>query len=256
MHIDLSGQVILITGASRGIGRAIAIEFGHSGATLALTGRDAAAIKETARAARAMSDSRISVSLHIFDLAQEGTSTALVDEVMARWGRIDVLVNNAGVSSSEDVLDEQMLKIWEETRRLNLDAAYVLSRLVGAEMVKQRHGAIINIGSIAGASALRDHEIAYSTTKAGLAGLTRALADTIAPSGVRVNTVAPGYIATEMNEAARRDRSFVDAIVDGTPLGRFGTPEEVAYATVFLASSQAGYITGQTLYVDGGWTIR
>lgn len=253
MYIPFDDQVVLVTGASRGIGRAIALEFARSGAVIALAGRDSAALHETASAA---ADAGAAVSIHTFDLSAKGTPAALVTEVLERWERIDVLVNNAGIALSESVLDARAGEIWEETRRLNLDAVYLLSRLVGPEMVRQRQGVIINIGSIAGATALPSHEIAYSTTKAALIGMTRALADMWAPFGIRVNTVAPGYIATDMNEAARRDRGFLDAVEGHTPLGRFGTPEEVAYTVVFLASPQAGYITGQTVYVDGGWTIR
>lgn len=253
MFIDLSDQVVFITGASHGIGRAIAAEFARSGADTALAGRDRRALQETASI---VTEAKCRASLHTIDLTQQHAPSTLVQQVMLQWGRIDVLVNNAGIAYSEDAVDSQAQETWELTRDLNLDAAYILSRLVGTEMVKRRQGVQINIGSIGGARALPGHEIAYSTTKAALDGLTRSLADTLAPFGVRVNTIAPGYIATAMNEEARRDLTYVEAIEGRTPLGRFGTPEEVAYVAVFLASSQAGYITGQTIYVDGGWTIR
>ena len=126
--------------------------------------------------------------------------------------------------------------------------------LAGRAMLAKRHGSIVNIGSIGGASALVASHPGYAATKAALSGLTVALAGEWAPHGVRVNTVAPGYIATEMNQKTRQDPAFVDAVQRRTPMGRFGTPEEVACAVTFLASNRAAYITGQTLFVDGGWT--
>lgn len=253
MIIDLGDEVALITGASRGIGRAVALELARAGATTALAGRDVWALRETLIAIEALGGHG---SLHIADLAEDTAADVLTREVLERWGRIDILVNNAGIAYSEPIEAAPDAGIWETTRQVNLDAVIRLTHAAGAGMVRRQHGSIVNIGSIAGAGALLGPEIAYATTKAAISGLTRALADVWAPHRVRVNTVAPGYIATEMNEEARQDRDFVRDVEQHTPLGRFGTPEEVAYVVVFLVSPQAGYITGQTVYVDGGWTIR
>src|SRR5919197_823241 len=252
MIVDLTGQFAFVTGASRGIGRAIAAQLARSGAMLALTGRDVDALSATTSSVQSLG---IPASMYPGDLSDPTVVEDLIREVLSDHGHIDILVNNAGIAPPELETGTDDRALWEEVRGINLDAVLFICRQVGAHMVGRRQGVIVNISSIGGAVAL-PHQTAYCTTKAALLGLTRSLADEWAPFGVRVNAVAPGYIATEMNAQTRQDPAFVARIVENTPLGRFGSPEEVADAVVFLASSRASYITGHTLFVDGGWTAR
>jgi 2-deoxy-D-gluconate 3-dehydrogenase len=251
MHIDLSGEVALVTGASRGIGRAVALALASAGASVGLIARGEAGLLAVAREIEEAGGQALVCAV---DLADRDALSAPVDAVLSRWGRLDIAVNNAGIAPAEPAAASGDFTAWEALVRVNLDAVFRLSRLAGRAMIAKRHGSIVNIGSIGGASALVTSHPGYAATKAALCGLTVALAGEWAPHGVRVNTVAPGYIATEMNRATRQDRAFVDAVHRRTPMGRFGTPEEIAWAVTFLASDRAAYITGQTLFVDGGWT--
>jgi 2-deoxy-D-gluconate 3-dehydrogenase len=251
MQVDLSGQVALVTGASRGIGRAIALALAAAGASVGLVARRQSDLQAVADEIETAGGRAL---LCPADLADAAALAAPVEAVLSSWGRLDIAVNNAGIGPAEPAAASDDFTAWEAVLRVNLDAVFRLSRLAGRAMLARRHGSIVNIGSIAGASAIVTSYPGYAATKAALCGLTVALANEWAPHGVRVNTVAPGYIATDMNEKTRQDRSFVEAVHRRTPMGRFGTPEEVAWAVVFLASDRAAYITGQTLFVDGGWT--
>jgi 2-deoxy-D-gluconate 3-dehydrogenase len=251
MHVDLSGEVALVTGASRGIGRAVALALAAAGASVGLVARSDADLRAVAREIEAAGGQAL---VSAVDLADGDALARPVDAVLSRWGRLDIAVNNAGIALAEPEATSDDFTTWEALVRVNLDAVFRLSRLAGRAMLAKRHGSIVNIGSIAGASAIVTSHPGYAATKAALCGLTVALAGEWASHGVRVNTVAPGYIATEMNRTTRQDRAFVDAVHRRTPMGRFGTPDEVAWAVTFLASSRAAYITGQTLFVDGGWT--
>jgi len=251
MQIDLSGEVALVTGASRGIGRAVALALASAGASIGLIARSEADLQAVAREIEAAGGQAL---VSAVDLAAGDALSKPVEAILSRWGRLDIAVNNAGIAPAEPAAASDDFTAWEALMRVNLDAVFRLSRLAGRAMIAKQHGSIVNIGSIGGASALITSHPGYAATKAALCGLTVALAGEWAPHGVRVNTVAPGYIATEMNRTTRQDRAFVDAVHRRTPMGRFGTPDEVAWAVTFLASSRAAYITGQTLFVDGGWT--
>jgi NAD(P)-dependent dehydrogenase (short-subunit alcohol dehydrogenase family) len=251
MHIDLSGEVALVTGASRGIGRAVALALASAGASVGLTARSEADLQAVAGEIEEAGGQAL---VSAVDLADSDALSQPVEAILSRWGRLDIAVNNAGIAPAEPAAASDDFTAWEALARVNLDAVFRLSRLAGRAMIAKRHGSIVNIGSIGGASVLITSHPGYAATKAALSGLTVALAGEWAPHGVRVNTVAPGYIATEMNRTTRQDRAFVDAVHRRTPMGRFGTPDEVAWAVTFLASSRAAYITGQTLFVDGGWT--
>jgi NAD(P)-dependent dehydrogenase (short-subunit alcohol dehydrogenase family) len=250
VHVDLSGQVALVTGANRGIGRAISLALASAGAAIALVARNQADLEVVASEIEQAGGRAL---VCVTDLADTAALRAPIDAVISHWNRLDIAVNNAGIAPAEPSTASDDFAAWEALVRINLDAVFRLSRLAGRLMIAQRHGSIVNIGSIGGTSGLVTSHPGYAATKAALSGLTIALAAEWAAHGVRVNTVAPGYIATEMNRTTRQDTSFVEAVHRRTPLGRFGTPEEVAWAVVFLASPRAAYITGQTLFVDGGW---
>ena len=251
MLIDLHGEVALVTGASRGIGRAIAVELASAGAVVGLVARDRRDLGSVAEEVERAGGQSL---IYEADLADCSVLQAPISAMLSRWGRLDIVVNNAGVGPVEPPPTSDDFGAWEYMLHVNLDAVFRLSRLAGRIMIEQRHGSIVNIGSIGGASALIAAQAGYCATKAALTGLTTALAAEWAPYGVRVNSVAPGYIATEMNQTTRQDSAFVESVFRRTPMARFGTPKEVAMAVVFLASSLAAYITGQTLFVDGGWS--
>ncbi len=248
--MTFAGRVALITGASRGIGRAIAVELARGGADVALLGRDAAALDESAAACReARPDGR--ARTFVLDVADERANTTTVEQIVADFGRLDIAVANAGQS-----IDGLMLRFkssdFERLVDANLKSAFYLSAAVTRPMVKQRSGAIVFVSSIVGLAGSAG-QTAYSATKAGLLGLTKSLAKEIGSRNVRVNAVAPGLIETamtvDMPEAARA--RYLQQIA----LGRPGSPEDVAGVVSFLCSDAARYVTGQTIVVDGGFLM-
>jgi len=236
---------ILISGGSRGIGRAIVEAFSKNGDRVAFIYRTRE--EEAAKVAKACG--AVAIKADVSD--PDEVRRAITEAEAALGGSIDVLVNNAAVSwigQMQDMTDAE----WRNILDTNLSGAFYLSRGVVSSMVRNHYGRIINIGSMwgkVGASC----EVAYSATKAGLRGLTMAMAKEFGPSGITVNCVEPGFIATEMNAAI--DEASGQALCDETPLGRMGTPAEVAAAVVFLASDAAGFITGQVMGVDGGLAV-
>jgi 3-oxoacyl-[acyl-carrier protein] reductase len=237
------GQVALVTGASRGIGAAIALELAHRGLKVVGTGTtDDSAAKITS--ALSAFDGR-GRALNVNDAA---AVDALIDEIVQAYGAIHVLVNNAGIT--RDTLAMRMKDDdWDAVLDTNLKAVFRLSRAVIRPMMKQRYGRIVNITSVVGASG-NAGQANYAAAKAGVAGMTRSLARELGSRGITVNCVAPGFIATDMTHAlAEAQRS---ALLQQVPVGRHGTPEEVADAVAFLASPRAGYITGTQVHVNGG----
>ena len=248
MSAALAGKVALVTGASRGIGRAIALELARQGATVigtATSQAGAAAIGEALAAGQAGAGVGHGEVLDVTDAA--GTD-ALIESLAGRHGRIDVLVNNAGIT--RDGLAMRMKDAdWEAVIATNLTAVFRLSRAVMRGMMKARAGRIINVTSVVGASG-NAGQANYAAAKAGVAGMTRALARELGSRGVTVNCVAPGFIDTDMTRALGEAQTT--ALLQQIPLGRLGRPEDIAAAVAFLASPAAEYVTGTTLHVNGG----
>ena len=236
---------VLISGGSRGIGRAIVEAFAANGDNVAFLYRSRD--EEAAQVAQAFG--AVAIKADVSDPME--ARRAVADAEAALGGSIDVLVNNAAISwigQMQDMTDEE----WRNILDTNLSGAFYLSRGVVSGMVRNHYGRIVSIGSMwgkVGASC----EVAYSATKAGIRGMTMAMAKELGPSGITVNCVEPGFIATEMNAAIDEDSK--QELCDETPLGRMGTPAEVAAAVVFLASDAAGFITGQVIGVDGGLAV-
>ncbi|AOI57023.1 3-oxoacyl-ACP reductase FabG [Burkholderia ambifaria] len=245
MEKTLDKQVAIVTGASRGIGRAIALELARLGATVigtATSESGAAAI--TAGFAEAGVTGRGAV-LNVNDAA---AAEALIDATVKEFGALHVLVNNAGIT--QDQLAMRMKdEDWDAVIDTNLKSVFRLSRAVLRPMMKARGGRIINITSVVG-SAGNPGQANYAAAKAGVAGMTRALAREIGSRGITVNCVAPGFIDTDMTKTLPEEQQA--ALKTQIPLGRLGSPEDIAHAVAFLASPQAGYITGTTLHVNGG----
>lgn len=242
MDTQLAGQVALVTGASRGIGRAIAQELVKQGAKVigtATSESGAAAISEYLGAGGK------GVMLDVNNAAR---SMELIDEIQKEFGAVTILVNNAGIT--QDQLAMRMKEEeWDNVIATNLTAVGRLSRAVLRGMMKARHGRIINITSVVGSSG-NPGQMNYAAAKAGVAGMSRALAREIGSRNITVNCVAPGFIDTDMTKVLGEEQ--VTALKQQIPLGRLGQPEDIAAAVSFLASPQAGYITGTTLHVNGG----
>jgi 3-oxoacyl-[acyl-carrier protein] reductase len=241
----LQGQIALVTGASRGLGRAIALELGAQGATVIGTATSPAGAAEIQKALDAASIAGLGFALDVTDAV---ACEALLGEVESKFGGISVLVNNAGITRDNLALrmkDDE----WDAVIDTNLKAVFRLSKLVMRGMMKARFGRIINITSVVG-EAGNPGQANYAAAKAGVAGMSRALAHELGSRNITVNCVAPGFIDTDMTRALPEAQR--EALLDKIPLGRLGQPEEIAATVAFLASPRAGYITGSTLNVNGG----
>ncbi|MFM0379517.1 3-oxoacyl-ACP reductase FabG [Paraburkholderia strydomiana] len=245
MEKNLDKQIAIVTGASRGIGRAIAMELARQGATVigtATSESGAAAISEAFNAAG------VSGRGAVLDVNDAAAAEALIEGAVKEFGALHVLVNNAGIT--QDQLAMRMKDDdWDAVVDTNLKSVFRLSRAVLRPMMKAKGGRIINITSVVG-SAGNPGQINYAAAKAGVAGMTRALAREIGSRGITVNCVAPGFIDTDMTRTLPEEQQT--ALKTQIPLGRLGSPEDIAHAVAFLASPQAGYITGTTMHVNGG----
>jgi 3-oxoacyl-[acyl-carrier protein] reductase len=244
--IDLSGKTALVTGGSRGIGRAIVTRLATQGADVAFTylGNEAAA-KETTTAVQGLGRTGLAIQ---GDARESEAAEATVKAALEALGKLDILVNNAGITR-DDLIMRMSPENWRDVLETNLFGAFWMTKAVTRPMLKARGGRIINISSVSG-QAGQTGQANYSAAKAGIIGLTKATARELASRGITVNAIAPGFVLTELTQDL--PEALKAEITARTPLGRFGTTEEVANAVAFLASEEAAYITGQVLAVDGG----
>jgi 3-oxoacyl-[acyl-carrier protein] reductase len=243
--ISLEGRTALVTGASQGIGRACALSLARAGARVALAARNAAKLEEVAAEIAAAGGTAAPIAL---DLASEESIQSGAKAALGQFGKIEILVNNGGITR-----DGLMLRMkradWDAVLQTNLTGAFLLTQVLSSAMLKARWGRIINITSVVGEIG-QAGQANYAASKAGLIGLTKSLARELASRNITVNAVAPGYIATPMTDVLNDQQRA--AMMAQIPLDRAGTPEDIAAAVTFLASEQAGYITGHVLDVNGG----
>ena len=245
LAVDLSGQVAVVTGASQGLGRAIAEALGAAGATVALVARSADKLGVVAAGIR---DRGGTAEAFPCDVSQAAEIQRVVDSVVAAFGRLDILVNNAGVTR-DTLLPRMSDEEWDDVLTTNLRAPFLFMRAVSRPMMQQRYGRIVNVASVSGLIG-NPGQANYSASKAGLVGLTKTVAKELAGRKVTVNAVAPGFIASDMTAAL--GPALLDEVKKRVPAKRLGEAWEIADAVLFLAAPSSGYITAQTLVVDGG----
>ncbi len=247
MNTDFNNKVVLITGASRGIGKAIAESFCRSGATVFITAKTNVEKLDNLRKNYEMAK----IYPYKVDFDNPNEIKSLFDFVSSKEGRLDVMVCNAGIT-----IDKLILRLtkdeFEKVLRVNLESAFLCAKYASELMIKKRYGRIIFISSVSGLTG-NVGQSAYSSTKSGLFGLTKTLAKELGSRGITVNTIAPGFVETEMVKALPKD--YVQNIKESIPLKRFAMPEEIAATVLFLSSDKSSFITGQVLVVDGGLSL-
>jgi NAD(P)-dependent dehydrogenase (short-subunit alcohol dehydrogenase family) len=248
---DLTGKVALVTGASSGIGRASAMALAMQGAKVVVTARRLDKLEALAAEIKSHGKEALAVGM---DVTKKADIDAAVAAAVKTFGRLDILLNNAGTADGAPFTDitEDM---WNKVLDTNLKGYYLVAQSAAREMAKNKWGRIINMASIAsgGVGIGFAGSVAYCASKGGVVGLTEALSDELAPMGILVNAIGPGVIETEMTEGILKDPKMAEVFLARATLKRAGKPEEIAAAVVYLASDEASYTTGATLYVDGGW---
>ena len=250
MEISLKGKVAIVTGASRGIGKAIALEMAKSGADMVVVSRKIADLEKTADEIKAMGRKAIPVAAHIGRLEDIATVVAKAKEA---YGKIDILVNNAATNPTMDSALDATDRAWDSIMNLNLKGLFFLAQAVAKVMKEHGGGVIINVSSVAGVTP--DILPIYSISKAGVNMATKVMAQQWAPYGIRANTLSPGQTKTQFSEALWGNPEIYKVIMDRTPLKRIADPQDMANAAVFLASDKSSFITGQNFLVDGGLSI-
>jgi len=250
----LTGKVALVTGAAQGIGQACAVRLAEEGAKVAICDVNEKGAQRIARSVEAKGGKALAVRC---DVSEPGEVDSALAATLKAFGRIDVLVNNAGVVDDAPFLELSLDEL-DRVLGINLRGAFLMAQAAARQMVKQGRGkngrsagAIVNMSSINARFALPDH-VAYSISKGGINQLTKAMAIALAPQGIRVNAVGPGSIDTPLLKNVVKDKAFRSKVLSRTPLGRFGKPQEIAAIVAWLASEEASYVTGTTVYADGG----
>ncbi|MEW6274706.1 MAG: glucose 1-dehydrogenase [Bacillota bacterium] len=248
---NLNGKTALVTGSSRGIGRAMALGLAHFGADIIVVSRNYDECEKTAAEIRQLGKKALSVKCNV---TRKSDVEELVAKAVQEFGKIDVLVNNAGTNIRKLLVDYAE-EDWDKVLNTNLKGIFLVGQAVARQMIAQRSGKIINISSILGGIGL-PNQCAYASSKGGINQLTKVMALELAPYNINVNAIAPAYINTPMVQAWLADPTRYAEIVGSTALGRVGEPADLIGPVVFLASDASNYITGHILYVDGGWTAK
>jgi 3-oxoacyl-[acyl-carrier protein] reductase len=245
----LEGKVALVTGASRGIGREIALELAREGTSVAVNyaGSEAKAL-ELVDEIKAMGRDAFAIQA---DVSNSDSVTDMVKETVERFGKLDILVNNAGITK-DNLLMRMKESEWDDVININLKGVFLCTKAVTRQMMKQRSGRIVNISSIVGVSG-NAGQANYVAAKSGVIGLTKTAAKELSSRGITVNAIAPGFITTDMTD--KLNEEVKAEMLKQIPLARFGEPKDIAKTVVFLASEDSGYMTGQTLHVDGGMVM-
>ncbi|HQZ17665.1 MAG TPA: 3-oxoacyl-[acyl-carrier-protein] reductase [Vicinamibacteria bacterium] len=246
MNLRADGKIAIVTGASRGIGRGIALALAEAGATVVCAARDLAKLEAVVAEIAAAGGK---ANAHVVDVSSRESIEALIAATITAHGRIDVLVNNAGITR-DTLLLRMKPADWDDVMATNLTSVFISTQAVMKPMLKQRAGSIINIGSVVGLTG-NAGQANYAAAKAGLIGFSKSVAREVASRGIRVNVVTPGFIETDMTAAM--PEAAKQAMLATVPLGRTGTPADIAGLVVYLASDASAYVTGQTVSVDGGF---
>lgn len=247
---DLAGRVALVTGASKGLGRAMALALADAGADLVLFARDVEGLKAVKQAIQDLGRRAQFFSVDVLDKARVEAATS---EALNLFAHVDILVNNAGVNVRKPVL-ELSSEEWDLVVNTNLKGYLLTAQAVVPHMLARGSGKVINMASILGSVALPS-QVAYASSKGGVIQMTKVMALEWAKQGIQVNAIGPTYFETPLVAQLRNDPERYNFIVDRTPMGRWGQPEELAGVVVFLASKASDFVTGQTIFVDGGWTV-